>query len=103
MEWYVFYHNFNAQKIERWNVFDHGRFREDVKKHLKKCQSREVFVEDLRRELMYYYWCKSEWEVLIYPWCGGRDTQPLKIDVYTQLMLNWEKFVDYVWSQKGVR
>ena len=103
MKWYVFRHNLNAQRIERWNVFDHSRFREDVQKHLKKCQSREEFAEALRRELFYYYGSKSEWELLFYPWCGGRDTKPLKIDVYEQVRANWEKFVDYVWSQKEER
>lgn len=100
MEWYVYRHNINSQQIERWNVFDHGRFREDVLRCLKKHENRDGFAEALRRELFYYYHTKAEWEVLIGPWCGGYKTEELKVDVYRQVMLNWEKFVEYVWSQK---
>ena len=100
MEWYVFRHNVNSQQIERWNVFDHGRFREDVLRCLKKHGNREEFAEALRKELFYYYGMKSEWEVLIAPWVGGKITNERKVDVYTQVRLNWDAFVEYVWGEK---
>ncbi len=31
---------------------------------------------------MYYFWSKSEWEILIKLWCGGRDEKEEKVDVY---------------------
>lgn len=51
-------------------------------------------------EWMYYFWSKCEWEVLLTSWVhGGRDDAPeLKIDVYYQLKMNWDHFVDYVWQ-----
>lgn len=47
--------------------------------------------------MKYYFWSKCEWEIIICPWVGKADD--IKIDVYDQLMLNWDKFVDYVWSE----
>ena len=49
--WNVIYHNINRDELGVWNVFDHGRFREDVSKELKKCKTKEEFAEKLRGDL----------------------------------------------------
>lgn len=100
MEWYVYYHNYNKDKIEKYNIFDHGRFNQYVKKYLNECETKEEFAEELDNELAYYFMCRAEWEVVVGPWCGSRNNKPIKIDVYDQVMLNWDAFVDYVWSHK---
>lgn len=100
MEWNVFYHNVNIQKIVPFNIFQHGRFRKDVEELLKDFDDKEDFAKQLKSELMYNFWCKSEYEVIISPWCGGRSTEDIKVDIYSQVMLNWEIFVDYVWGTK---
>ena len=100
MEWNVFYHNVNTQKIVPFNIFQHSRFRKDVEELLKDFNDKEEFAKQLKSELMYNFWCKSEYEVIISPWCGGRITEDIKVDIYRQVMLNWEVFVDYVWGTK---
>lgn len=100
MEWNVFYHNVNSQEIIILNIFEHGGFAKDVEKHLKKCTDKEAFVKEVKSSLMYFFWSKSEYEIIISPWCGGRNTKDKKVDIYSQIMLNWDKFVDYVWSFK---
>lgn len=101
MKWNVYYYNINKQKIETWNVFDHYRFVEYVKKHLKECKTKEEFAIELQCELRYYYWSKAEWEVIIAPWVGGdRKKDAEKIDIYDQVMLNWDLFLDYCWNNK---
>lgn len=129
MEWNVYYHDFNRRTIEKWNIFKHGRFAEDVKKNLKKCETKEEFTEMLRRNLFYYFGCKAEYEVVITSWVPhittselnrlnteyektlkeyGREPYRLyinpdvgeKVDIYSQVVLNWNVFVDYVWSHK---
>lgn len=57
------------------------------------------YAEELRRSLFYYYCSKCEWEVVIGPWCGDRGTKEIKVDVYMQVMNNWDIFVDYVWNE----
>ena len=101
--WNVFYHDVNADRIEMFNIFKHGGLMEDLRKHYKKCKTKEQFSEELRRSLMYYFWSKCEWEVLITPWCGSRKNESIKVDVYWQIQNNWEPFLDYVWNAKKRR
>ena len=100
LEWNVFYHNINAQKIELFNIFNHGRFREDVRRNLEIIKDRDEFAEALRKDLSYYFRFKSEWEIVISPWSGGRGTEDIKIDIYTQVMNNWDTFVYYCWNSE---
>ncbi len=76
---------------------------EDLQKHYKKQKTKEAFAEALRRSLMYYFWSKCEWEVLISPWCGSKKNEAIKVDVYWQVMNNWDHFLDYVWNAKRRR
>lgn len=45
MEWYVYYHDSNTQKIIKWNVFNHGTFAEKVNKLLQENLSRDEFAD----------------------------------------------------------
>ena len=130
LEWNVYTHDFNKKTIEKYNIFNQGRFVEDIKKELKKCENKEEFSERLRRNLFYYFGSKCEWEVVITSWVPhitmselerlnkereeavkkySREPYSLyvnpdvgeKIDVYEQVRLNWDIFVDYVWSHKN--
>lgn len=80
-------------------MFNHGSFKNEVDMILKEKLSKEVFSEKLRREAMYYFWSKCEYEIILSPWTGRADN--IKMDIYDQIMMNWDKFVDYVWSFKS--
>ena len=73
---------------------------EYVKKAAKKYQNREDFAKQLRSEVMYYFWSKCEWEVLVTPWISPRESEKKKIDVCWQIMNNWDVFVDYTWANR---
>lgn len=98
MEWNVIYYDFNRRAITTYNIFNHGRFYEDVKAVMKKNLSRKDFDEALKRELMYYFWSRCEWELVISPWVGDENAA-VKQDVAWQVMNNWSRFSDYVWEQ----
>ena len=98
--WNVIYHDFNKKQIGIFNVFNHIGFEDDVRKHFKKCATKEDFAEQLRRSLFYFFSGKAEWEIVIQPWCGGKSTPDKKVDVYWQIMNNWDIFLDYVWSAR---
>ena len=98
IECYVYYHDSNAQKIIRWNVFDHGSFKNEIDKILQEKLNKEDFSEKIKREVMYYMWSKCEYEIILSPWTGRADD--IKIDVYDQIMMNFDRFVDYCWSFK---
>jgi hypothetical protein len=132
LEWNVFYHNVNKNKIETFNIFNHWKFAEDVQKYLKKFKDKDEFAEELRRDLFYYFGSKCEYEVIItsFPtyitmneldrlnherWThkdrygtdyvrisANLDTE-IKIDIYTQVMNNFNIFLEYVWDSKRRR
>lgn len=99
--WNVFYENVNRRKIETFNIFEHGGFRKYVKKAAKECHTKEEFAKKLRSELMYYFWSKCEWEVMIAPLFSTSENEKMKADIYWQVMNNWNVFLDYVWNNKG--
>lgn len=99
LEWNVYYFNLNHKKIEVYNIFNHHRFKEDADKAFENANDFDEFSTQLRKEVMYYFWSKCEWEVELNDWLDHKDVKPLKIDVYDQVALNWDAFVSYVWKQ----
>lgn len=103
MQWNVYNYDMNQHKMRVFDIFKHGRFTADVEKNLKKCADKAVFAEKLNSDLMYYFLCKAKYEILISAWVGGNGNEEELIDIYQQVMLNWDVFLDYVWSHKSVR
>jgi hypothetical protein len=92
-----------------------------------KFTDKKRFAEQVESALMSRYWCKSEWEIILTDWPThittdevsrlnnevddykkeyGKDPYSLcvnlrteeKIDVYDQVMMNWNIFIDYFWE-----
>ena len=129
LEYYVFRTDINSKEIVKFNIFDHWRFNEEVKKDLKKCKTKEEFAKELKDDLRYYFWSKYEYEVVISSFPVRIKKEELdrlnterektlkeynrephilyvdsevgeKIDVYSQVLMNFSHVVDYLWSQK---
>lgn len=102
LEWNVFYYDINRNKIATYNIFRHGRFNKYVEEAFEISKTKEKFAETLRRELMYYFWSKAEWELVIeldednhiflIPWCGCRNPEEVKIDVTNDTSFDWSGF-----------
>ena len=101
--WNVIYYSSNEKQIKTFNVFDHLDFLDEVQKHLKNSETREECAKKVRSSLMYYFWCKYEWEIIIQPWGTKPEPTEKKVDVAWQVLNNWERFEDYVWSLKQKR
>ena len=118
--WNVYRHDINGKKIEIYNVFNHGSFNNDVAQLTTERLNYNGFSEKLRRIAQYYFWSKAEYETVITSWPPHIDNEEInrimsnrekhttyayyvnldvgsKIDIYEQLMLNWDKFAYYVW------
>lgn len=129
LKWYVYHYDVSSNSIKPFNIFDHCSFREDVEKYLKKYNDKEEFTEKLRSSLMYYFWSRCEYEVIITSFPTHITTDELnrlncemdsernwvpirfgvdldvgvKIDIYDQVRNNWDVFVDYVYNSKTRR
>ena len=100
LEWNVYWEDSNSKKIIVQNVFNLSwKFNEYLKENFKKNKIKEEFCEQLKRDLQYCYWGKCEHEVVITGWPSREDVEK-KVDVYSQVMLNWEQFADYTWENK---
>ena len=101
LEWNVYYGNFNSREIETYNVFHHYGFVEKCRQELKNYKDdREGFLKEVRSWLMYFFWSKCEWEVIIQHWPNSEGFHDKKIDVYDQVTMNWNKFADYLWENR---
>ena len=100
LEWNVFIHDINKRQMKVFNVFNHGRYRQEIIELLnnKADYTLEEFREKVKSSTMYYYWCKYEWEILIAPLIGNFDKESVKIDVYKQLEINWNHYIKYLWE-----
>ena len=127
LSWNVFY--YNRKDIETFNIFDHSSFCKKVINITKESsQSKAIFRDKIINVLRYYFWCKCEYEIIVttfptyvsneglkkmeadrdkYIRDYGRcrfvhpylDTE-LKVDIYTQVMMNIDHFIDYLWNHK---
>ena len=98
----VKYCNVNNQKIEDRDVL--LRRMDDVKKMKKKSQNKSEFAEALKREFMWRFWSKAEWElivtkteegrIILSPWCGCSDPDSVAIDVTDDKSFDWVGFAD---------
>ena len=95
LEWYVIIYDFNKKELEDFNIFNSTKFSEGIKDILENDNytSFEDFCEKLDKELMYTFWSKAEYEVII---SDMFDTIERKIDVYRQVKSNIEVLAEYI-------
>ena len=126
LEWNVIIEDWNLRKMIVHNVFNHYGFLNDLidlKKKMKKDETID-FEETVRRSLFYYYGSKSEWEFVATSWPPYVENEEIdrlvkeredrtkergnflrtdvdltvgtKLDVYTQVRMNWVPFIQYL-------
>lgn len=99
LEWNVYVNYFNDRKIKPYNVFDHYSFTEDLKKIARKYgKDKAEFADQVRSSVMYYFWSKAEWEIILSTLSQSHER---KIDVHDQIVMNWERFINYLWEHKA--
>ena len=101
--WFVKNFDVNRQVIENYDVL---KYREDdIKKLKKKCETKEEFDRKLSVEMMYHFWSRAEYElivrlledgrVMLRPWCGCRNEDEAEIDVTNTEDFDWVGFAKY--------
>ena len=97
LSWKVFVEDYNHGKIVEYDIM--GEYLSDeIKGIIKKVESYEEFKERLNSILMYHFWSKCEWEVIITGWPPSERVEERKVDVYEQIKLNFEVFAKYIWG-----
>lgn len=101
--WNVYIDDINKNKIKIHNIFSHYRFVDYCVKDLEKCKDdKDLFREKVKSNLMYCYWSKCEWEIAISPLIPCKNNYESKIDVYDQVMLNFDIFFEYIWENRNL-
>lgn len=99
LEWYAVIESPNAKSFKKINIFHYSNFIYDLEKVLSKHPTKEALSSELRYLLKYYFASKCEYEIIISSWPPDK-IYPLeeKVDVFDQINLNWDNFVDYIWQ-----
>lgn len=94
MEWNVFYYNMSLRRIDKFNIFNHGRFHTEVEMifHDHKDDFDE-FSRQVRAALNYFFGHKAEWEIT--------TLSDEKIDIFDQVIANWDVFIRGIWEELG--
>lgn len=126
LSWKVIWDDINKHEIGTYDLFKSGYW-ERVARELKQTfPNRKEWENRFRTKLMSQYWCRSEYEVIVASWPPSIEIAELerlnsevrryeenyehkpyrvtphiekaeKIDIYSQLEMNWDIFIDYVW------
>ena len=103
LEWYAFRYEWNEHKLKFINVL--SGWEEDIAKKIKKgakdkwkpVTDYDSFKDWIKSELMYYYWSKSEHEVIIADLVDNKDEARWeKHDIWWQLEPNLDRICEYI-------
>ena len=125
----VYLEDCNSREIIVYNIFNHSRFYEDLIK-IKKTNGEtfESFSQAVKSLLLYYFWSRSEYEIVLTSWPPYIESKELdritaekedfkknngffyrssvnlsveeKISIYDQVLLNWDIFIKYLWDNR---
>ena len=87
--------NINTNKLEAYDVLPY--FRREYDKAKDKPTTKEEWKEFVKKEGMYQFWARCEYEVIISPW-PVMDKQ-VKIDVWYQIENNIDIIVDILMAE----
>ena len=100
LKWFVFIEDINSKRIKVYNIFEHKDFVEDCadawEDYINEHRDFSKFKKDIESNLMYYFWSKCEWEIVLSDFPPSDSFQKKKIDVYQQIKINWDIFIDYL-------
>lgn len=95
LQWNVIYHD--SDNIKQLNILGYS-FPENLAKAIKKYKinNREQLKKYLRKDFMYHYWSKSEYEIAVGGLSSKYPEEFEKIDIWYQIEMNFDNIVDYI-------
>lgn len=97
LKWNVLHEDFNTRKIEPYNILGYS-FAETLAKDIRKykIENREQLKDHLKKEFMYHYWSKAEFEIVVGGVFSKCPDDYNKIDIWDQILLNFDNIIDYI-------
>ena len=100
--WNVYAYNAQARCVITYNILAHDEFLNAIRSCATQYpNNKKMFADDVRLALAYYFWGKQDWEITMIARDTGVKCYGNILDVYDQVMANWDVFIDYVWSHKN--
>lgn len=90
-KWNVWIWDFNHDSLEQYDVVPM------LLRELKSLRKEDFPMDkksmdcELRSWASYHFWAKCEYEMIVHGWPEQKNDK--KVDVYDQLMLNWDTFL----------
>lgn len=120
LTWNAYIEDRNANTIKVFNIFNSFRFISGVIEANNKYKNDFEFLKKVHSSLMYAFWSKAEYEVIITSWPPHIEKEEFerltkedirfrtwvnlsmgeKIDVYNQVMINWEALKLYLLTNR---
>lgn len=109
LSWMVKNYETNSNVIKDYDVL---KYREEfIKKLKKKKPDKAEFAKEMRSEMMYHYWSRTEYElimkvtengsIILSPWMGQRNSKEAEIDVTDNPDFDWKGFAAELYKKKG--
>ena len=109
LSWMVKNYETNSNVIKDYDVL---KYREEfIKKLKKKKPDKAEFAKEMRSEMMYHYWSRTEYElimkvtengsIILSPWMGQRNSKEAEIDVTDNPDFDWKGFAAEFYKKKG--
>lgn len=91
---------YDGKKIRAYNIFNNYLFSGAIEKLFNMPEvSFQDFDTYVRRKAQWQFWSRCEYEMLLNAWPTGPVDSEYKIDVFEQLELNWDRFIEYLWNE----
>ena len=96
-EFNVLLWDINGNRLVPYDVLPYFRREYNELKKSERPTTREQMTEFVRRNGMYRYWARCEYEIIISPW--PNQDKDVKIDVWAQIEMNLDLVVDILMSE----
>ena len=102
--WNVYKENINKNNIDIFNIFECLKFKEEIEKAFNDLWNEndvDKFIDTFKNKVnnicAYYFKHRNEYEIVLCSY-SSKDKCNLKIDIYNQIMLNYNSFIYYLVS-----
>lgn len=97
-KWYVYIYDEEKNEMREYDIFTHFEFVKAIREFYKENPRplRKDLDQAVRFALMEHFWDKEKWEIYLFPLYIKDRKAVRKIDVFSQVAMNFTPFVNYI-------